>query len=403
MNLTNADILIVSNYFHPEPAGSAPPITDLARWLAENGAEPRVLTARPSYPGGKVFDGYDKGERDLENWHGITIRRLSSHTSADRGLFGRFLSEASYGLALAAARLQGYPRTRHLLSVCPTIIAVLIAGWFRQADARHLVIVHDIQSGLGAAVLNGGIAMSALRKVERLALNRADVIVTLSEGMATQIRALGVKRPIEVLPPQIDAREITVLPEPETSTPLVLYSGALGRKQGLEQVIDACAHLSKAHVNARIVIRGQGGIQDQLRSRAEMLQLSNLAFEPLVSRDQLNHAMAEAAIHLVPQIADGQDFALPSKVFSIMASGRPFVGTATPESPLGLLASRSCGGVVTPPADTKAFARAIEELLRDRQKRLRMGIAARKYVEQHADRDVICRRIAALLFAPEAG
>ena len=388
---------MISNYFHPEPAGSAPPITDLALWLAENGYAPRVLTARPSYPDGFVFDGFRKGERDREVWRGVTVRRFDCFVSKRRGLVGRVLSEASYALALILHRLGGGAGSRFVISVCPTIFAVTVARWFASKQATHLAIVHDIQSGLGAAVLKGGFAMKLLRWLERSALNRVDVVVALSEGMARQLRDLGVTRPIEILPPQIDAREVTPVAEPEAETPLVLYSGALGRKQGLEQVVQACAHLMKRRVQARVVIRGQGGILEELRQQAKDLDLDNLTFEPLRPRSEFNAAMAEAAIHLVPQIADGQDYAVPSKVFSIMAAGRPFVGTALADSPLGVLASESQGGILAAPGDPGALAEAIEGLLGDRDNRQRMGAAGRHYVERHADREVVCRAMARLL------
>lgn len=389
-------LTIASLYFHPEPNGSAPPITDLALWLAEQGEAPRVITARPSYPSRRVFEGYRHGERDSETWRGVEVKRLHHVVTRGNGVAARFLAETSFALAVVKARLREGARAGALISVCPSVFTVLAAPLLRAPGSRHLVIVHDVQSGLGKAVLNGGVGMRVLCALERLALNRADVIVTLSDGMRRVLRDIGVTRPIAVLPPQVDMREITPMPEPD-GAPKIVYSGAFGRKQGLEQVLDAAALLRGSGAEARVVLRGQGGIEAMLRARISAECLTNVAIEPLVPRARLNAAFAEGILHLVPQAPEGAEFAVPSKVFSIMSAGRPFVATVTPGAPLARLAETSGAGLCVPPHQPQAFADAIAALLADRERRASMGRAGRAYVEQHADREVVCAEVLRLL------
>ena len=382
--------LILTLYFHPEPTGSAPPISDFALWLAERGQSPKVLTARPNYPDRVVFDGYRRGEHDEEEWKGVSIRRLQNVITRSSGIVGRLLTEGSFLTALVLHRFS-CAKSSQVVSVCPSILVSLIAPLFVSPGGRHMAIVHDIQSGLGRATGASSFIMRGVSLIERRALNRADVIVTLSPEMADALRAMGVTRRIEIAPPQIDVRRIKVLPDPKAG--LVVYSGAMGRKQGLRQILDTAEVLQSRGSSIRFKIQGQGGIKEALIAEATAKALKNIAFEPLVPTDKMSEAMAAASIHLVPQASDGADFAVPSKVFSIMASGRLFVATAHSGSPLARLTEESQAGICVPPDDPEQFADALEVAMKDDALRQRLGENGRASVECNADRSVVCEHI----------
>ncbi|WP_297695412.1 glycosyltransferase family 4 protein [Phenylobacterium sp.] len=395
-SLRGADILILSAYYHPEPTGSAPPITDLSFWLAKNGADVRVLTGRPSYPARRVFEGYRRGERDTEQLNEVAVRRLGHYVSESPGLLGRFATEFSLLARLAAARaLGGAKPARHVICVCPSVFVVAAAGLFRRRGGRVLCIVHDIQSGLGRSLgfKAANLVLGPLRAVEMRAYNGCDVLVALSDEMADELRRLGVSRPIVVLPPQIDIGELTPLPEPADEAPALLYSGNLGRKQGLDQVLALAGALQARGSRARIVIRGQGSERAELERQAAADGLTNVAFEDLAPRERLNEAMAEGIVHLAPQHPDGATFAVPSKVFSIMAAERPFLATARRASPLWNIAQVSRAGVCVEPYQPEALADAAEQLLADPALRRRMGKSGRAYVARNVDREIVCRRL----------
>jgi len=402
---TPADVLVLSNYYFPEPTGSAPPISDLSFWLAENGVKTGVLTARPSYPQAAVFDGYRRGERDAEVLRGVAVRRLWTHVGASRGLIGRLLGEFSFIVTALWARALGTaPRARHVICVCPSIFTVVIAGLFRGRGGRVLCIVHDIQSGLAQALGFGGgkLALRLLRGVEVWALNRCDVVVALSEGMAGALRGMGVAAPIIILPPQVDVSEIIPVPEPAAEPPVLLYSGNLGRKQGLDQLITLAASLSAQGCKARIVIRGEGSEREELERAAREAGVEGIVFLDLARREDLSAVMGEAVLHLVPQRPDGASFAVPSKIFSIMAAERAFVATAQPDTPLWRFTADSGAGVCVEPYDAQALAQAVIALLADPGERRRMAASGRRYVEQFIDREVVCRAMWEALEASSA-
>ena len=392
-------VLLVAQSYWPEPAGSAPMMTDLATAFAAAGADTTVLTARPNYPGHRVYDGYADGRQDRTTVDGVRIERLTTIPPKGGGMKARLIHEGVLHAGFLAARGRGrVARHKAVLSLCPSIFSVGVADRFKAPGGRHVAIVHDIQSGLaGALGLGGGAALKALRAVERSALNRADAVVVLSEAMRDVLRDLGVRRPVAVIPPHVDADAVRPLPRPAGQPPTVLYSGAFARKQGLEQVLEMARHLRTLRPDARVLLRGQGGIEEELKAQAKALRLDNVAFAPLSPKERLAEGLAEGDVHLVPQRPEGAAFAMPGKAVTILAAGRPFVCTCLPGSALARLEAEIGAFLTTPPDAPEAMAAAVAELLDTPDRRAAMGRRGRAWVEANASRPAVLARYAGLL------
>lgn len=391
-------LLLVAQSYWPEPAGSAPMMTDLATAFAEAGSDTTVLTARPNYPGSRVYDGYADGAQDRTMVDGVRIERLTTIPPVGGGIKARLLHEGVLHAGFAAALTRGrVGRHAAVLSLCPSILSVAIADRFTAPGGRHVAIVHDIQSGLaGALGMGGSAAVKAIRVLERAALNRADAIVVLSEPMRAVLRNLGVTRPITVIPPHVDDAAVHPRPRPD-QPPTVLYSGAFARKQGLEQVLEMAGHLAGLMPAARVQLRGQGGLEEELKRQAAAMGLTNVVFFPLAPKEELNEALAEGDVHLVPQRPEGAAFAMPGKAVTILAAGRPFVSTCLPGSALAALELEIGAFVCTPPEEPRLMAEAVAKLLADQNLATAMGRRGRAWVEANATRAVALNRYAHLL------
>ncbi|MCW2235855.1 glycosyltransferase family 4 protein [Azospirillum canadense] len=395
--------LMVAMSYWPEPAGSAPMMTDLATAFAAAGTDMTVLTARPNYPGNRVYDGYADGSQDHLTVDGVRIERLFTIPPKGGGMKARLVHEGVLHGGFLAARARGrVAKHKAVLSLCPSIFSVAVADRFKAPGGRHVAIVHDIQSGLaGALGMGGGAALKAIQALERTALNRADSIVVLSEAMRDVLRDLGVRRPVAVIPPHVDADAIHPLPRPDGQPPTVLYSGAFARKQGLEQVLEMARHLHGLRPDARVLLRGQGGLEEELKAQAVGMGLTNVEFAPLIPKERLAEGLAEGDVHLVPQRPEGAAFAMPGKAVTILAAGRPFVCTCLPGSALARLEAEIGAFLSTPPDAPEAMAKAVADLLNAPDRSAAMGRRGRAWVEAHASRSAVLARYAGLLLNGE--
>ena len=397
-------VLFVTQHYAPEEIGSGPYCTDIAEALYGRGRQVTVLAGWPHYPDSERFAGFrpGHGERVREGQDGLQIKRLRHWMPRRRSVIGRLTSEILFLLCGLWALLTRRIRRHELvLSLCPSIFSVALGQMAMTRGGRHLVIVHDIQSGLagGLGMVRFGLLLRLMRLVERLVLNRADGLIVLSEDMRLQLRQIGVRTAIEVLPIWVDTAAIHPLPHRGHAGPVLLYSGNLGRKQGLDQVLALAGQLMTACPAARIVIRGAGGERATLVAAIAAQGLTNVSFEDLVPRSRLAEGLADGDIHLVPQNPDGADFAVPSKVYSILAAGRSFVATALPGSALWRLAAETGAFLCVPPNSPDAFGAAVLKLAGNAGLRAAMERNGRAYIERHHDRAGLLARLDDMLTA----
>lgn len=385
-----AELLIVTQWYRPELIGTAFYSAELAEWFASRGSKVTVLTNRPNYPGNEVFPEYRDGSHDRETLEKVAVRRLPTKVAVRGKARARIVAELFFLIRGVLALASGHVRRQQtVVSFCPSVVAVLLGWLARKRGGCHVAIVHDIQSGLAAGLnlLDKGYLLSFIRMCERFCLNRADHVMALSEEMREALQGLGVKSPIAVLPIWVDTEKIYPLPRPEGAPPTLLYSGNLGRKQGLGQLLDLAEVLQRERPEVRILIRGNGSQGEILKRTARERGLANLRFEPLMPPERFNESLAEGDVHLIPQDPEAADFAVPSKVYSIMAAGRPCVATAKEGSTLWKLAEKTGACFCVPPGDPRACADAVIALLEDPDRRAELGRNGRAYVEDNVARD----------------
>lgn len=389
-------VLFVTQHYTPEVIGSAPYCADLAEGLVRRGRQVTVLTGLPHYPDPAEFESFTAEPPTRQNLAGVSIERLHSWLPKRRSALLRVAGELAFMLTGLLALLRGrVGRHEVVISLCPSIFAVLLGMMATARGGRHVALVHDVQSGLAQSlgIVRFGLLVRLMRLAERFILNRVDLIMVLSTEMAATLRGLGVTRSIEILPIWVDVEAIRPRPVPDDRPTTILYSGNFGRKQGLDQLIALAAELAQKRPDVRLLLRGSGGERAAVLAEVAGRGLANVEFADLVPRDRLGEALAAGTLHLVPQKPNGADFAVPSKIYNIMAAGRCFVTTALPGSALWNLQAQTQAFVCVPPQDTAALTQAVIGLLDDPVRRRAMAELARAHVEQHHAREKLIAKI----------
>lgn len=388
---------IVTPTFHPERIGTPHYVTDLVDELDARGVPPEVVTGQPFYPAFERFDGYGRGTR--QDVHGrVPVHRMPTVVPRGGKVAWRLASEANFLVQVAWARLRGrVPSSRHVLAVSPgSPFSVLAGRLVAGRDGRLVALVHDVAFGLAAATAGPRARrlVGPLRRLEVWSLDRADVAAVLSERMADELRAAGVTTPMVEVPLWTTVEAVA----PVAEMPMVVqYSGNLGRKQGVADLVVLAAWLAEHLPAARLVIRGSGSQRAVLEQDVVAGDLHNVTFEDLVPRDQLAAALAGCSLHVVPQLPEGARYAVPSKIFNVLAVGRPVVVTAESDTPVADLAEATPAVVRVPPGDVPAMGRAVRDLLLDDPRRRELGELGRRFVATECTRDAAADRLVDLL------
>ena len=165
---------------------------------------------------------------------------------------------------------------------------------------------------------------------------------------------------------------------------VALFSGSLGRKQGL-QLLPAAARLLQAESKLVFVICGDGVLKEELA--AASAGLANVRLLPLQPQERLGELLGMADIHLLPQSAEASDLVMPSKLSGMLASGRPVVATSAPGTEIADVL-QGCG-IVVPPDDAEALAAAVHSLAADPARRASLGAQARVRAEEGIGKNAV--------------
>lgn len=397
------NILYLSPYFWPEEIGSAPYSTELAIWLQQQGHKLRVVAFRPHYPKIEDFGAWGQGARDEETFGEIRISRIPVGGRGAGGLKERIRNDVRFLLGVWSRAFRGRFRgTEIIVTYVPSILTLFAALPVRLVTrSRMIAVVHDIESGLAHSLglTTNKVVLSVMRFVERIALNSADHVVVLTEGMRSELLRVGCRRPISVV--SIWASTSPEAAVPERPPVKLMYSGNFGKKQNLDQLIPLIKRLSNENQSIRVVMQGDGSEKVRLERLFVEAGISNTEFTPLVPLSQFMSSLQSAHIHLVPQALNVANYALPSKLFSIMSAGRPFLCIAEPGSPLDLLTQQSAAGICVPPNDEERLFHAIASLAVNTDDLEVMGINGRAYVSAHMNKETIMLRYHAILLATD--
>jgi colanic acid biosynthesis glycosyl transferase WcaI len=404
----NLRILLLGLNYTPELTGIGKYSGEMMEWLAGRGHEVRVVTTPPYYPAWRVGEDYSwwKYRKEISP-NGVQIYRCPLWVPSRPSGISRMVHLGSFAtsslpvmLALAGWRPHVVLTVEPAFFCAPsTVLTAAIAGAAAWLHVQDFEI--DAAFGLGLLPAEGAIHNFALA-YERLVMRGFDRVSSISSNMVKRLAEKGVpKHKREHFPNWVDIDSIRPLEGPNQirrelgigdQQIVLLYSGNLGVKQGLEMLPQLAQQL---HDDPRLhfVFCGDGAFRPQLEQMTTALH--NVSLLPLQPLDKLNELLSAADIHLLPQKEDAAALVMPSKLTGMLASGRPVIATASPGTQVAEAVS-GCG-INVAPGDLDALVAAVLKLAANAQLRKEMGRAARLFAEETLGREQVLRRFEAAM------
>lgn len=364
--------------YWPDTGATGQLLTELAEDLvSRHGCDVTVVTGHP-------ITGERLPARETRN--GVHIVRAAGTTFAQRRFAGRAANYLTYFISAswAAVRLPRQDVTVALTD--PPIIGLAALA----ARPRHGMVffcqdifpeVAGLLEDFHSPLVNG-----LLDRLNRFLVDRARRIVALGDTMA--------RRLVEGKGAQ--ASKITVIHNWADTTAIVpdgkqnpfaaahelagrfvvLHAGNIGHSQNLDVVIDAAARLA-ARPEILVLFIGDGNRKVALQEAVRARGLDNVRFLPFQPREHLRWTYATSDICLVSLKPGLAGYIVPSKLYPILAAGRPYVAAVEASSEVAALTAAHGCGVVTAPGNSAALAAAIVALADDPARRHAMGARAR--------------------------
>ena len=372
---------ILTQYYPPETGAPQARLSELAQRFAAAGNEVFVLTAMPSYPIGRIYDGY-RGIWRRERRDGVSVLRTWAYPTRSVRMIPRVWNYLSFVISSLIGGVLALPKLDFLLTESPPLF-LGISGWLLSmaSRARWIFNVSDLwpESVVRLGVVREGLALRSAQVLESFCYKQAWLITAQSREILQDICRRHPDKAVYHLSNGVD----TDLFHPGSRTTghfgkaaesgecVAIYAGLHGIAQGITQILDAAVEL-KLTSTLRLVLVGDGPEKQALMEDARRRELHNVTFLDSCSRSEMPQLLASADIAVIP-LRTRLPGAVPSKIYEAMGSGLPVVVVAEGE-PAEIIRNNDCGLAVAP-GDTAGLVNALRTLAQDPGLRERLGQA----------------------------
>ena len=403
-------VVLLNQAFAPDVVATAQMSKDLADELVRRGHRVTAVASRSIYgkkgavlPPREVIDGID-------------VRRPGLSIFGKAGYAAR-IADFAFFYALAGLRVLTLSKPDVVVSFTtpPFVAGVGLAARLLRGS-RAVYWVMDLYPDLPVAcgvMKPTGVVTGFFERVNRLLLRRSDVNVVLGRCMAERVIAKGTpKEKVRLIPVWADLAGIDGKGVGESSLRrqwglgdafTVLYSGNFGI--GLDaQTLCRAMELLRGTPGLKFVFVGGGKRRAEVERFIAEKGLGGEAggcglaqWHDYVPREQLGDSLAAAHVHLISLKEGVEGIMVPSKLFGIMACGRPGVFIGHPGSEIARVLAEHDAGISVREGDARGLADAILTLMRDRAGAEAMGLRARAAVAGRYDRESACGQWADVL------
>jgi colanic acid biosynthesis glycosyl transferase WcaI len=389
-------LVFVNRYFAPDESATSRMLSDLAFRLAGHGVSVSVVTSQQLYENSRAsLPPYEELER-------VHVYRVPTATQGRSRLGGRTLDYASFHAAAALKLLHLLGRGDVVVAKTdPPLISIAVS---RVASWKGALLVNwlqdlfpEVASALAPNLMPSWLERMLVAARDR-SLRRAAMNVVLSEGMRERLCSHGIDpEHIRIVPNWADTTSVTPRAAADSANRrklglsgqfVVGYSGNLGRAHEFDTLLGA-ARLLKSDPEIAFLMTGAGAKSRNLQNAVEAEGLLSFQFQDYQPPELLSDSLAAADVHLVSLLPALEGLIVPSKIYGILAAGRPalFIGDTAGDL-AGMIRRHDCG-VAVAVGDKKGLASELRALKDDPSRRERMGRNARqlalsRYASEHA-------------------
>lgn len=404
-------IVFVINYFYPDLASTGQLMTDLCLELQKD-FKITVIAAQPSYAGEEVNT---KKLFEIDYLEKIKVIRIRLPKVNKKSKFSRTKYIIYYFIFASLALIKEKNINLIYTISQPPILGGLIGtiGKFLK-QSKHVYNIQDFNPEQAAAVkyTNKEFIFKVAKAIDVLNCKYADKLIVVGQDMSETLKMRFSNKNVPshvVINNWTDENEIIPLKKinPEVQNFLkenglenkfiIMYSGNLGLYYDLENIIKITLEF-KDFENIAFVFIGEGAVKQDMMLFVEKQKLSNVYFLPYQPKELIKYSLNAADVHLVVNQKGIKGVSVPSKIYGIMAAGKPILGVLEKGSEAQILIENSCCGIVIEPQDYDDIIKSIKYLYSLSDKELsELGLNGRGYLEKNLRKDLSISKYRELL------
>lgn len=395
-------IVFVINYFYPDYASTGQLLTELCLDL-QNEFDITVIAAQPGYSG----EGVKKQKKfEMDTLENLKIIRISLPKVNKNSKLSRikYIFTYFFMASIAVFKEKGVDAIYTISQ--PPVLGGLIGsiGKFIK-KTKHIYNIQDFnpEQAMAVSYTNKQFIFDWAKKIDKLNCKHSDLVIVVGNDMKQTLekRFNHIDVPKHVVINNW-TNEIDIVPMEKTIQPIknflnennldhkfiVMYSGNIGLYYDLENIIKVTKHF-KEYSDLAFVFIGEGAMKEQMQNFVDQGNINNVHFLPYQPKEFIKYSINAADVHLVVNQKGIKGVSVPSKIYGVMAAGKPILGVLEKDSEAEFLISKSKCGVTVEPQDYQGVIENIEYLYNLRKEELtNMGYKGRAYLDEHLKREI---------------
>ena len=390
-------ILFLNRSFYPDVESTGQLLTELCEELAFD-FEVHVVCGNPLYR-----KANNRGLIHRSDYKNITIWRVNNTRLPKKNLFTRLVNLTSYFI-LCFYKVMFFKKVSCVISETdPPLLALIAFFYSKLRKVPFVYYVQDLWPNVGIVnqKLNQPFVIKILKRANRFLYHHAHLVIVPGRDMKARLAEENhiPLTQIKVVPNWADPEQIYPLRLQENEfykenfDPqfVVMYSGNIGLSQDLENVIHT-AELLKENQEILFVLIGEGASKKGLIDSCCSLGLKNVKFLTYQDKNNLKFTLSAAHIHIVSMKKGMGGIIVPSKVYGIMAAGKPYIAALDKESEVQKITKEFGCGISINPSEAQELKNAVIWAYHHQPEIEKMGERGRRALEKYYSRDICTQK-----------
>lgn len=397
------NLLIYAHYYYPDVASTGQILTELAEGLNDT-FHTTVICTVPSYTG-KISQYYRKHKYYYENINGVDVLRIRVPEFRKSFALSRIFNILSYFFSAVFATF----RVEHQDYIF-TISQPPILGGMLGVIGKHIKkakLIYNIQDFNPEQVIavdftHNKLVLSIMMLLDKYSCQQANKVIIVGRDMIETLQKRFQKMvPYAYINNWINEKEIYPLPEDNARVLkfkrkyglenkfVIMYSGNIGLYYDLLNILKTIEKFKETE-DVIFAFIGEGSVLEELRTYKEAHHLSNVVFIPYQPKSELIYSLNAGDVHFVVNAKGIKGVSVPSKLYGVMAVGKPVLGIMEEGAEARLIVEEAKCGMSVKPGDYSAIEDLIRKYigLRDSRELKNMGEMGRKFLTEHLTKEV---------------
>lgn len=389
-------ILVLNRSFWPDTEATGQLLTELCEQLAK--VYKVTVIAGHSYYIKGLFKPFRLYSREIFN--GIEILRVRNTRFWKASLIGRIINWCTYSMLVFVAALNIKPK---IIIACtdPPFLGIIAMLLGRLKSIPFIYNCRDLFPDVGwelGKLTKSSFLSQSYDYFNKNAFKKALLVICLGQSMKNRIFSKGIPQErIRVIPDWVDTS--TIKPVSKKDNPfleklglknkfIIMYSGNIGLTQNLSLILEAVTLIKDTH-SYYLLFLGEGAAKASLKEQARSWGIENVLFLPYQPKDMLSFSLSMADLHIVSLKKGMAGVIVPSKIYGIMAVGRPYLAITDAESEAVCIAQEYGCGLWVSPDDIGKIAGSLEWALNHPVELEEMGRVARHIAQTQFDKNIV--------------